>query len=106
MEGFHLGLGLSAGLLVVVAVNLAMIIPSGPAGLGVFEAATLAVLLPYHVDRPTALSYALLLHALNLIPFIVFGYIALQYHAIGGRWARRAGSESPSAPTEQAAAPD
>jgi uncharacterized protein (TIRG00374 family) len=106
MEAFHLALGFSAGVLVVVAVNLAMIIPSGPGALGVFEAATLAALLPYHVVRATALSYALLLHALNLIPFIVVGYIALQYHAIGGRWARAAVSASPSAPGEQAAAPD
>ena len=101
MEGFHLHLGFSAGLLVVVAVNLALIIPSGPAAVGVFEAATLATLLPYHVDRPTALSYALLLHALNVIPFIVVGYVSLQYHALDGRWARRAASASSSAPSKR-----
>jgi len=89
MQGLHLSLGFSAGLLVVVAVNLGMILPSGPAALGVFEAATLAALQPYHVEHATALSYALLLHALNVIPFIVAGYIALQYHALGRRWRSR-----------------
>jgi uncharacterized protein (TIRG00374 family) len=85
MDGFDLGVGVSAGIFVVVAVNLALILPSGPAGIGVFEAATLVALLPYEVDRSSALSYALVLHALNSIPFIVFGYIALHYHAVAVR---------------------
>ncbi len=74
----------------VVAINLAMIIPSGPAGVGVFEAATLAALLPFDVDRSTALSYALVLHGLNIVPFIVAGYFALHYHAIRPRQSRPA----------------
>jgi hypothetical protein len=88
MAGFHLGLGFSAGLLVVVSVNLAMILPSGPAALGVFEAATLVALLAFDVDRSTALSYALVLHALNILPFILAGYIALQAHTLAVRRAR------------------
>jgi glycosyltransferase 2 family protein len=82
MEGFHLRLGFPAGVLVVVAINLAMILPSGPAGLGVFEAATVAALVVYDVDKSTALSYALVLHGVNLIPFLLAGYIALQHHAL------------------------
>jgi uncharacterized protein (TIRG00374 family) len=85
MGGFHLGLGLSAGVLVVVSVNLAMILPSGPAAIGVFEAATLVALLPFGIDRSTALSYALVLHALNVLPFIVAGYVALQSHTLAVR---------------------
>jgi uncharacterized protein (TIRG00374 family) len=91
MEGFHLGTGFSAALLVVVSVNLAMILPSGPAALGVFEAATVVALLAFGVDRSTALSYALVLHALNVFPFIFVGYIALQSHALAVRRARAAG---------------
>jgi uncharacterized membrane protein YbhN (UPF0104 family) len=82
MDGFDLGAGLEAGIFVVVAVNLALVVPSGPAGIGVFEAATLVALLPYDVDRSRALSYALVLHAINSIPFIVFGYVALHYHTV------------------------
>jgi glycosyltransferase 2 family protein len=85
MDGFDLGLGLAAGIFVVVAVNLALIVPSGPAGIGVFEAATLVALLPYDVDRSSALSYALVLHAINSVPFIVFGYVALHYHTVAVR---------------------
>jgi uncharacterized membrane protein YbhN (UPF0104 family) len=62
-----------------------LIVPSGPAGIGVFEAATLVALLPYDVDRSSALSYALVLHAINSIPFIVFGYLAFHYHTVAVR---------------------
>jgi uncharacterized protein (TIRG00374 family) len=85
MYGFDLGLDFSAGILVVVAVNLALILPSGPAGIGVFEAATVIALLPYEVDRSTALSYALVLHGINFLPFIILGYAALHYHTLAVR---------------------
>lgn len=103
--GFNPDLGFEAGLLVVVATNLAMVIPSGPAAVGVFEAATIAALLSFDTDRATALSYAIVLHALNAVPFIVVGYVAVHYHAIEVRRAsmrRRAkqlvgGQATPSA---------
>jgi glycosyltransferase 2 family protein len=81
LVGFDFGIGFEGGLLVVVAANLAMIIPSGPAALGVFEAATLVALSVYDVDRSSALSYAVVAHALNVIPFIVVGYVVLHHHA-------------------------
>jgi uncharacterized protein (TIRG00374 family) len=92
MHGFHLGLEFAAAVLVVVSINLAMVIPSGPAAVGVFEAATLVALVPFDVDRSTALSYALVLHALNFIPVIVAGYVALHYHALA---VRRSGGHRP-----------
>jgi glycosyltransferase 2 family protein len=80
MVAFHLGVGFEAGLLVVVAVNLAIIIPSGPAAVGVFEAATLLALSAFGIDRSLGLSYAVVLHALNVLPFIVVGYVVFHYH--------------------------
>jgi glycosyltransferase 2 family protein len=94
MRGFDLRLGFSAAVLVVVAVNLAMILPSGPAGIGVFEAATLTALHPFDVDRAQALSYALVLHGLNVVPFIVAGYLVLQHHALVPRSGEQAVSSS------------
>jgi uncharacterized protein (TIRG00374 family) len=85
LRGFDLELGFQAGLLVVVATNLALIIPSGPAAIGVFEAATVAALAAFSVDRTTAVSYGILLHALNAVPFVVVGYAALQLHAAAVR---------------------
>jgi uncharacterized protein (TIRG00374 family) len=87
--GFDLPVGFEAGLLVVVAANLAMIVPSGPAAVGVFEAATLAALAPFSVDRSTALSYAIVVHALNVLPFILVGYLVLHHHALAVRRERR-----------------
>jgi glycosyltransferase 2 family protein len=60
----------AAGVLVVIGIGLAMILPSPPAALGVFEGATVVVLSAYGVDGSTALSYALVLHALNVLPLL------------------------------------
>jgi uncharacterized membrane protein YbhN (UPF0104 family) len=84
LRAFDLKLGFEAGLLVVVATNLALIIPSGPAAIGVFEAATVAALAPFHVGRTSALSYGML-HALTALPFIAHGYIALHQYAVALR---------------------
>ncbi|MBA2475414.1 MAG: flippase-like domain-containing protein [Actinobacteria bacterium] len=79
-SAFHLGLGLRAGVLVVVATNLAQVLPSSPGALGVFEAATQLALGAYGVDESQALSYAILLHAVNFFPSVVVGYVVLHRH--------------------------
>jgi uncharacterized protein (TIRG00374 family) len=89
MAAFHLDVGFEAGVLVVVAVNLAIIIPSGPAAVGVFEAATLVALFPFGIDRSVGLSYAVVLHGLNVLPFIAVGYLAFHYHVRAVRRQRR-----------------
>lgn len=78
--GFDLGVSLSplAGIFVVITVNLAQILPSSPAAVGVFEAATLLALDAYGVSESRALSYALVLHALNFLPFIAVGVVLLR----------------------------
>ena len=73
MRGFGFGIDASAALLVLVTVNLTMIVPSGPAALGVFEAGTVVALHAYQVPQSEALSYALVLHMLNFLPFIAAG---------------------------------
>lgn len=73
LAAFSLDLPLVAGLLVLVTINLSMILPSGPAALGVFEAATILALQAFDVPRSEALSYALVLHLLNLVPFLAVG---------------------------------
>lgn len=79
---FGLDLPFGAGLSVMVATSLAMVIPSSPAAIGVFEAATLVALKPFGVDHASALSYAVVLHALNSIPFVVFGLAILPRHGL------------------------
>jgi glycosyltransferase 2 family protein len=81
LVGFALGLSPLAGLLVVVAINLALILPSSAAGVGVFEAATVVALSAYGVSTSTALSAALALHLLNLVPYLGAGAIVLHLAA-------------------------
>jgi glycosyltransferase 2 family protein len=80
---FHLRLPVLAGLLVVVATNLGQVIPSSPGAIGVFEAAALLAVTTYGVARATGLSYAVALHSLNFLPYLLAGVIALRF--AGGR---------------------
>ncbi|HUB76139.1 MAG TPA: lysylphosphatidylglycerol synthase transmembrane domain-containing protein [Solirubrobacteraceae bacterium] len=73
---FH-QLGFSAGVLVMVAVGLSMIIPSPPAAIGVFEAAGVLALQAFGIDRTGALPYAIVLHISNFVPLVLAGAIAL-----------------------------
>jgi uncharacterized membrane protein YbhN (UPF0104 family) len=83
-----------------VATNLVLVIPSGPAAVGVFEAATLVALGAFGVDRSSALSYAIVVHALSVVPFIVVGYAVLHHHATLVRRLRR-GRPSPTEPASE-----
>jgi uncharacterized protein (TIRG00374 family) len=75
--GFDLGLSPAAGLLIVIATGLSMIIPSAPAAVGVFEAAAIVALSAYGIPQTNAFSYALVVHALNVLPFVVAGLVVL-----------------------------
>lgn len=77
LRGVDIREGFAAALLVLVATNLVLVLPSSPAGLGAFEAAAVLALAAYGVQREEALSYALILHALNALPYLVVGYVAL-----------------------------
>lgn len=85
LVGFDLGLSPLAGLLVIVAINLALILPSSPAAVGVFEAATVVALSAFGVSTSTALSAALVLHLLNFIPYLAAGGVVLHLLARGER---------------------
>src|SRR5207245_6152359 len=78
LRAFHLGLSPLAGLLTVIAINLALILPSSPAAVGVFEAATLVALSAYGISTSDGLPAALVLHLLNLVPYLVAGGVVLQ----------------------------
>ncbi len=79
--GTELDADFGTALLILVATNLVLVLPSSPAALGAFEAAVVVALAAYGVARAEALSFALLLHALNLFPYLAFGYGALVLHA-------------------------
>jgi uncharacterized protein (TIRG00374 family) len=78
---FDFGLSPVSGVFVMIAVGLAMILPSSPAAVGVFEGATVIALGAYDISNAEALSCALVLHLVNFLPFIVVGFAILLYHA-------------------------
>ncbi len=84
-NAFSLDVPLVAGMLVTVAINLSLVLPSSPAALGVFEAATVIALRAFDVPHAEALSYALVLHLLNLVPFLVIGGVLLGPGALRAR---------------------
>lgn len=90
MLGFDLELSPLAGVLVTIALGAGMMLPSSPAAVGVFEAATIVALAAYDVDGSEALSYALVLHAFNFVPFLVVGLAVLHRH---GADLRRRGAQ-------------
>jgi uncharacterized protein (TIRG00374 family) len=73
--------GFGAGVLVTVVIGLAMIIPSPPAAVGVFEAAGVLALHAYGVHESAALPYALVLHVSNFVPYVLAGVITLHFAA-------------------------
>jgi glycosyltransferase 2 family protein len=73
---FDLQVGASAPWLILVANTLAIAIPSGPATIGLYEASVQAALIASGVGASTALSYAVVLHAVNFFPVILMGLIS------------------------------
>jgi uncharacterized protein (TIRG00374 family) len=91
IEAFHLDLGYDAAVLMLITTTLALVIPSAPGGLGVFEAGGVVALTAFGIDDSTALSCTVVLHALALFPFLIAGYVVLHRHA---RWLRAARQSS------------
>ncbi len=78
---FHLHLPFACGVLVAVAIGLGMILPSPPAAVGVFEGAALIALDAYGVPHSSALPYAVVLHLVNFVPFVLVGAVLLHHNS-------------------------
>ncbi|HEX8854557.1 MAG TPA: lysylphosphatidylglycerol synthase transmembrane domain-containing protein [Thermoleophilaceae bacterium] len=73
---FDLHPGAAAPWLILVANSFALTIPSSSAAVGLYEASVQASLVAFGVSHSTALSYALVLHAINFFPIILVGIAA------------------------------
>ncbi|MDX6568556.1 MAG: glycosyltransferase 2 family protein [Gaiellales bacterium] len=82
---FNTGAPWHAAVISMLATNLAMVVPSSAASIGVFEVAARASLTLYGVPAALALSFALVLHAVNVIPTLPLGGVALARVGISGR---------------------
>lgn len=81
---FDLDAGSLAPWLLLVANSFALVVPSSPGTVGVYEASVQAALVAYGVASATAVSLALVLHAVNFFPVILVG-------AVSWWWLRRQG---------------
>ena len=94
--GIHLPL--AAGLLILFTLNLTIAVPSTPAQVGALEVGALAALKLLHVPQEPALAFALLYHAMQVIPLILAG-LALEMRLVLGRDPAN-GGECPPLETE------
>jgi uncharacterized protein (TIRG00374 family) len=85
LVGFGFGVGFGAGLLATILTTLVLVVPAAPGGVGQYEAASIVALSAYGIDRSRALSYGIVLHSVNLLPYVLVGYFALQRHAVAVR---------------------
>jgi hypothetical protein len=101
MEALDIDAPLATAVLITCTTNIAMMIPSSPGYVGVFHAVATATLLPFGVGAEEALSFAILAHAVNVIPPSFIGAV----FAISGG-SEALGSVRPTWRRAQAADPD
>lgn len=70
---------------VTVATNLSMLMPTTPANIGIFHAAAAAPLLAAGYPTEVAVAYAVIVHAVNTVPPMLVGVVCLGGPAIFGR---------------------
>jgi uncharacterized protein (TIRG00374 family) len=100
---FGLHLSVTAAVMVLLAICLAMMIPSTPGFIGPYHASVAYSLVLYHIPLEKALSFSLVFHATNYIPITLAGFLYLWRHhlslrkireeeekALGGRKRRNA----------------
>ncbi|MGQ9858656.1 MAG: lysylphosphatidylglycerol synthase transmembrane domain-containing protein [Thermodesulfobacteriota bacterium] len=88
-EAMGLGIPWSASWFVLVALGLGVSVPSAPGFVGTFHYAAMASLMLYGVERNQALSFAILLHALCVVPVLALGMPLLWMEGLSLRKMRR-----------------
>jgi phosphatidylinositol alpha-mannosyltransferase len=94
--------GLAAAAAILLAVNITALVPVTPSNIGIFQAATIAVLAAYGVDAGHALAYGILLQAVEITTAIVLGVPALLGERISLSDIRRQATPTPTRPVPEA----
>src|ERR1051325_4746885 len=76
--------------LLMAIVNLGILIPNAPGGIGLFEFIGVALLLPFGIGKEMAVGYMFLVHFMVLIPH------SLDHRAVNGH--RQSGNSHPQCP--------
>lgn len=91
IQGFGFDLPFTAALLTLSVVNLAMLIPSSPAGIGVFQYAVQRSLMLFGVGGSAALSFSFAVHFTQIVPIILLGVVFMARLGLSMREMRRVG---------------
>jgi uncharacterized protein (TIRG00374 family) len=76
----NLDLSIQAATFTVVMTSLAMLIPSAPGYIGVFESVTTQALQPFGIPASIAFGYALVYHAMNYLTLCAAGVLSMWIH--------------------------
>jgi phosphatidylinositol alpha-mannosyltransferase len=90
--------GLAAAAAILLAVNITALVPVTPSNIGIFQAATIAVLAAYGIDAGHALACGILLQAVEITTAIVLGVPALLGERISITDIRRQATATPTPP--------
>jgi len=81
IKSFGIAVPFWATIFVLVAINVAITIPATSSNIGTFEYAVIFALTSLGIEKDRALSFALILHILEVLPVAVFGFIVyLRFH--------------------------
>lgn len=72
-----LPIGPALAVVVLLGINAAMVLPSMPAGAGIFEAGATLVLVLAGVGKGQAIAFALLYHAVQVVPVTLAGAVVM-----------------------------
>ncbi len=89
-ESLELGLGWGACWFVLVVLGLGVSVPSAPGFIGTFHYAAMASVMAYGVGKTEALSFAIVLHGICILPVMVVGLPLLWLEGTGLRTMSRA----------------
>jgi uncharacterized protein (TIRG00374 family) len=78
LKALHVEVPWPAALLVLLTINMAVALPSTPASVGAFEIGAVVGLQVLGVDKERALAFALIYHALQVLPLALVGLFELR----------------------------
>jgi uncharacterized protein (TIRG00374 family) len=76
-RSFGIVLPMSASLLVMLLLVLAVMVPASPGNIGTFHAACVYGLAAFGIPRAEALSVAIVMHGVSLLPVLLLGFFGL-----------------------------
>ncbi|MBU0899753.1 flippase-like domain-containing protein [bacterium] len=71
---FNLNLPFYTSFFVTVVIAISLMLPSAPGFIGTFQFACVSSLALFQVNKDTALSFSIILHAIQFLPIIFIGY--------------------------------